>query len=199
LPGLTYLKNVFGGGGQFFNNPIIDNIMFGNSVDLIIKSGQVKRCKVITGYNSDEFSHFLSAYNIINKENNFGLSKFDFDTFSYWIDTLFAYYPSYPLKHTESFLKNLIAEYFSIAELIYYPQIPVYVQYLNRIMSDFWFVCQSFEIAEAYSMLNLDAYVYEFKFKSNQSKVPSYLGTAAQGDELVYTFGIPSSNKVTNI
>lgn len=171
--------------------------MFSQSIDSIIKLGQVKKCKIMTGYNSDEFSFFLKAFNIINRENEFGLSKFDFNTFSYWIETQFAYYPSYPLKPADNFLKNLTLEYFLLADLINYPQIPVYVQYLNRIMSDFRFVCQSYEIAEIFTKLNMDAYLYEFKFKGSQSNLPSYLGEATHGDELSYTFGFPLlSNKV---
>ena len=50
-------------------------------------------------------------------------------------------------------------------------------------MSDFWFVCQAFELAEVYSNANLDAYVYEFKHRGAETCIPSYLGVATHGDE----------------
>ena len=194
MPYLDYLEGI--DGGQIFNNPTIDNIIFNQSINQIINSGQIKKCKIITGYNSDEFGLFLFAYDIANQANNYGTSGFNFSQFLYWVNKQIFYFPSYPLKPSQNFVKNLVAEYFKTTLIPFNLLSPVYINYFNQLMSDFWFVCQSFQFAEIHSNMNLDAYVYEFTYRGSKTWLPSYLGVATHADELVYTFGLPLSNKV---
>ena len=175
LPTLSYLSNI--SGGQMFNSPVIDGKVFNRSVDLIIQSGLIKKCKIITGYNEKEFISLL--YEQINS-----VKAFDYAAFSKELSSQLYYYPNYPNKANASFFNAIKNEYFEVNDLIQYPKVQsVYSDYLVRIMGDYWLICQSFEIAEVMSKFNVNAYVYEFK----------YLG----GEELVNTFGLPLQNMVS--
>ncbi len=180
---------------QYFNNPTIDYIMFNDTMDKIIQSGQVKNCKIITGFDSEEYFLF-TIDSIANSSNLYGYFGFHFKQFLAQINKQFYFYPSYPFKAPDNFAKQLVDAYFKVSKMPFNLIYPVYMNYFIQIMSDFWFVCQSFDIAEIYSSFNLDAYVYEFKYRGSNTYIPTYLGTATHGDELFYVFGGPLLNSV---
>jgi len=196
LPSLTYLQSL--SGDTMFSSLTIDNIAFNQSVDLIIKSGQIKRCKIITGYNSDEFGLFLLLTRVINENNNYGYKGFKFNDFLKAINQLLYYYPNYPSRRSSNVDTEIVNAYFKIHQMPANLFSPVYLNYLNQMLSDFAFVCPSFQAAGIYSSLNLDAYVYEFKYRGAVSLLGNltFLGKATHADELVYVFGLPLSNKV---
>jgi carboxylesterase type B len=84
-----------------------------------------------------------------------------------------------------------------MAELLKNLIYPVYLNYFIQLMSDFWFVCPNFELAESYANQQLDVYVYELKHRPYDSIFPSFLGTTIHVDDLAYTFALYSSNKVS--
>ena len=195
MPTLSYLKNI-GGIEGIFNQPVLDNIVFNQSIDSILRSGRIKKAKIITGFNSDEFNLFLSSYWPLNAQNKYGYTGFHFKEFTNVINRALYYYPSYPNKINSSFLNELIDHYFKSYELAANLVYPVYLNYFIQIMSDFLFACSNFELAESFSNNQLDAYVYELKHRRYDSQLPIYLGTTPHADDILYSFGIPLSNKV---
>jgi carboxylesterase type B len=196
---LPYMQNLnmwsWGTPNQIFNNPTVDYIMFNNTMDKIIQSGQVKNCKIITGFNSEEYFLF-TLDSIANSSNLYGYFGFHFKQFLAQINRQFYFYPSYPYKAPVNFAKQLVDAYFKSSKMPLNLVYPIYMNYFIQIMSDFWFVCQSFDIAEIYSSFNSDAYAYEFKYRGSNTYIPKYLGTATHGDELFYVFGGPLLNAV---
>jgi carboxylesterase type B len=181
-----------------FSSLTVDNIAFNQSVDLIIKSGQIKKCKIITGYNSDEFGIFLLLTGIINENNNYGYKGFKFNEFLKTFNQILYYYPNYPSRRSSNVDTEIVNAYFKIYQIPGNLFSPAYLNYLNQMLSDFVFVCPSFQAAEIYSSLDLVAYVYEFKYRGAVSLLGNltFLGTATHADELMYVFGLALSNKV---
>lgn len=201
MPTLPYIQDLgnwsWGNAGELFNNPTIDDILFNQSMDKIIKLGQVKKCKIITGFNSNEYVLFLIGSDPLDQVHNYGYTGFHFKQFLYWISKQFFYYPSYPTKPDTNFASSLVDAYFKTTEMAFNYIKPIYTNYFIQMLSDFWFVCQSFQIAEVYSKYNSNAYVYEFKYRGSNTWLPKFLGTATHGDELFYTFAGPLSNPVS--
>lgn len=202
MPSLTYLQNssiILGYGMNIFGHPNIDNIVFNQSIDSTLRAGKVKKCKIITGFNSDEFTLFLGLSGWpLTSQNNYGYTGFDFDNFLNIFNSVLFYYPSYPTIKEAALTQEIVNSYFKINEMPFNRIKPIYLNYLIQIMSDAWFVCPNFELAEIYSSIQLDTYVYEFKYRGANAYLPSYLSTAAHSDELYFTFGEPLSNKVKN-
>ena len=191
------LSNSIVDGSKFsFCHPIIDNIVFNQSIDSLLRSGQIKKGKIITGFNSDEFDLFLPLVWPLNAQNSYGYKGFHFKDFSNLTNKLLYYYPTYPTRLDSIILNEIVNQYFNMIELAKNLFYPVYINYFIQIMSDFWFVCSNFELAESYSNQKLDAYVYEIKHRPFDSEIPIYLGTTAHADDLIYTFALPLSNKV---
>ena len=179
-----------------FCHPVLDNIVFNQSVDSLLRSGQIKKAKIITGFDSDEFDLFLPFYWSLNSQNNYGYTGFHFRDFSNLANNALYFYPTFPNRLDSNIFDELVNAYFNTLELgknLFYP---VYLNYFIQLMSDFWFVCSNFELAESYSNQQLDVYVYELKHRTFDSSLPSYLGTTTHGEDLIYTFGFYMSNKV---
>lgn len=179
----------------------IDGVAFNQSIDSLVKSGQVKKCRIFSGFNSDEYSRFLFEWplGVVDKNTNYGYKGFKFSNFSNGFNNYLLYYPNFPEKRASNVENEIINAYFKFSEIPFNLIYPVYLNYLNQIMSDYMMVCAAFQMAEIYSSLNLDAYVYEFKYRGVDSAIPkgvTHLGTATHVDELTYTFGVPLSNKV---
>lgn len=200
MPTLPYLQNeslILGSGIDIFGRPVIDNIVFNQSIDSILRDGKIKKCKIITGFNSDEFTVFLQSVGWpLTSQNNYGLKGFHFRNFLNIFNSVFFYYPSYPQIKQTNLAQEIVNVYFRLNEMPLNLIKPIYLNYLIQLMSDAWFVCPNFELAEIYSSSQLDTYVYEFKYRSAIAYLPSYLSTATHGDELYFTFGVPLSNKV---
>ena len=76
---LDYLKDL---SDKVFNTPILDGVFFNQTIDMAIKTGQFKKCKIITGFDSNEFALFLYTNEIINEANDYGFFGFNFEQFT---------------------------------------------------------------------------------------------------------------------
>jgi hypothetical protein len=180
-----------------FSHPIMDNIVFNQSIDSLLRSGQIKKSKIVTGFTSDEFGLFLPFYWDFNEANNYGYTGFHYKDFANLVNYALYYYPNFPFRLDSKIFDQLVNAYFNLGELASNLFYPVYLNYFIQLMSDFWFVCSNFELAESYSNQQLDVYVYELKHRRYDSTLPSYLGTTAHFDDVFYTFAFYSSNKVS--
>jgi hypothetical protein len=199
MPTLSYLrKEGFPSSGvDVFTYPIMDNIVFNQSIDSLLRTGQIKKCKIITGFTSDEFGFFLPLYWQLNETNNFGFTGFNFKNFEYLVNYALYYYPDFPLRLDSNIFDELVNAYFNLVESVKNLSYPVYLNYFIQLMSDFSFVCPNLELAESYANQQLDAYVYELKHRPYDSQLPSYLGTTQHADDQFYIFALYLSNKVS--
>lgn len=175
--------------------PVIDGVTFDKDIDELARDNNFKQCDIITGFNSDEFAaFFLSSYNILGNEPSGYVRRaenFDYSDFLSGLRKVFKYYPIYPYLVDEAFLKTIVKKYFTESELRDIGSVNL-VPKLSQIVSDFQYVCQSFQIAEYYSKAGNQAYVYELNYKLHDRGIPEdlndYFGAATHGDELSITF-----------
>jgi carboxylesterase type B len=178
---------------------VIANRVFNQSIEKIVENRALKKCKIITGFNSDEFGYHLALLGLAGLGPD--PSKWDQNAravnstrFLELLSDFFYYYPKYPEKRSERFASDVIGEYFPSGQLESKNLTMTHLQYLNQIVSDFVFTCQSFEIAEVYSRLNLQAYVYSYEHLISTSIFPQVIGVV-HTDELAMLFAQPLSSR----
>ncbi len=165
-----------------------DGEVFEKSIDQLAAEKKFKKCKIITGFNTNEFTNSLFDY--LNPDPSKWL--LDFPNFVKFIGMANYFYPSYPQKITEEVINEIIQQYIKTN-----PKTSVeLVNLLVQILTDRFFVCQSSQLATIYSEANFDVYMYEYKYRISSSYFPEEYGYAAHGDELATIFGEPLSNKV---
>ena len=163
-----------------------DNIVFNKSIDQLAESRSFKDCKILNGFNSDEWGFFITDY--LEK-----IQLFDYNQLQNAINYVLHYYPIYPQQISDITIDSIIKQY--LVPNLNQTSIN-YIRYLIQIVSDKFFVCPTFQIAEIYAKSGLDAYVYEYKFRISSSTYPTSFGAAMHNDELPMVFGEPLSNKV---
>ena len=194
------MKKVFLGSASVTVFPLVlNNVTFTQSINQALIKGAFKKSKIITGFTSDEYGFFIANTGSLGanpsqweqnaKAINYS-QAFDF------LNLFFYFYPSYPERSGSNLTQNIIKEYFP-KENTNGQQI-AYVSYMNQIASDFTFVCQSFEMAEAYSKSKLDAYVYSYNHRISSTKFPEVLGVV-HTDELAMVFAETLSSKIPPI
>ena len=178
---------------------VLNNVTFAQSINQALIKGAFKKCKIITGFTSDEYGFFIANTGALGadpsqwEQNARAINSsqaFDF------LDLFFYFYPSYPERSGSNLTQNIIEEYFP-KENSSGQQI-AYVSYLSQIASDFIFVCQSFEMAEAYAKSKLDAYVYSYNHRISSTIFPEVLGVV-HTDELAMVFAETLSSKIPPI
>jgi len=100
------------------------------------------------------------------------------------------FYPVYPNLVNQTIINSIYSRYITTnqTQSTYYP-------FLDRIGSDFGLICQSFEMAEFYSRLKLNVYMYEYAFRIPTTIYPETMGVV-HTDELPTVFAEQLSNKV---
>ena len=173
---------------------VINNETFKEPIEKIIEKKNVKKCKIITGFNSGEFGLSVPGIEIANlgpdpskwEENAKAINS---TVFADIIENLFHYYPRYPLLKNETFVTQLLNEYSISLE-----KPNSYIEVLIKIFSDFLFICPSFEMAEVYTKLGQEAFVYYYEHIISSSIYPKIFG-AVHTDELPMMFAEILSNK----
>jgi carboxylesterase type B len=179
--------------GYYF---IIDNVTFNKSIEELAKEKSFKKCKILTGFNTDEFVLYFTSplFGILNENNPSNweedakmvdISKFNDVINGIGID--------------EKIYSRLLKEYFSEQDLLNLNRNESAISfstYLNRIGSDYIFICQSFSMAQLYLSAGLDAYVYKYGYRISSSYIPESVASAIHVDELPIVFGEPLAIKV---
>lgn len=175
--------------------PVVDGIGFDKGIEKLVRDNDFKQCNIITGFNSDEFAtFFVSTYNILGDEQSEYIRRardFDYTNFLAGLRLVFKYYPIYPYVSDESLINTIVKKYFTENDLENIGSVNL-VRKLSQIVSDFQYVCQSFDLAEYYSKSGNQAFVYEYNYKQHDRGIPEelndYFGSATHGDELSMTF-----------
>ena len=175
---------------------VIDNIVFREPIDNLIKKGAFKKCNILNGFNRNEMGLFAIANGIL------GQSAAQWDqmaqsmnntVFSSFLKNYFYFYPYHPHKLTQNMSSAIINKYVSMANLADSPA--GYYKYLDRIGTDMVFACPAFQLAELYSLAKSNVYFYEYAYKISSSIYPDSVGVV-HIDELALVFNEVESNKV---
>lgn len=158
-------------------NVVQDGVLFTDSIDQLLLAGKHKKCDIITGFNANEYGLFHALEGL---QKNITYTEFN-KTLSQWLSKLSINYDSlfYEYLGTNK-LENATIDFYSA---------------LNNILSDSTFKCQSFGLAEGFTINNQKAFVYEYEFRNEINPLTS-LDYAVHADELVYVFAEPLSTKV---
>ena len=174
---------------------VINNDTFKETIAEIIEKKKIKKCKIITGFNSGEFGATIAGLNISYLGSD--PSKWEerakamnSSTFFGLINNLFHYYPKYPLQKNDRFVSELMNEYMPMEQ-----NSISYFDFVMKIFNDFLFVCQSFEMAQAFAELNIQAYVYSYEHIISSTIYPQMFG-AVHTDDLPMLFAETLSNKM---
>ncbi len=175
--------------------PMVDNDVFTQTLDILMAQNKFKQCNIITGYNSDESAVFLvDTYEVLGddpKKYSNKAKNFDYQAFVKGMRKLFVYWPVFPYYASEHLLSRIIDRY-------YLPIAPGqksinFLGLLSKLFSDYQYVCQAYQIADAYAQKQNQVYVYEFRYKLRNSGIPDdlkkYFGVTTHSDELSITFG----------
>ena len=180
---------------------IIDNFFFNKTIDELAKEKAFKKCKILTGFNSDEFVLYFTKpiLGFLGNEPSLwldDLKKVGINEFNSTIE----YFNGNEMAKDNLFYFKLTKEYLSsqdFANLNNKNTTSIdFSVYLNRIESDYIFICQSFNLAEMYFDQNEDVYVYEYGYKIASSSFPETIASAIHVDELPIVFGEPMAIKV---
>jgi carboxylesterase type B len=186
--------------GYYF---IIDNVTFNKSIEELAKEKSFKKCKILTGFNTDEFVLFFTnaGFGFLGSDPlnwNENAKKVGFNEFNSTIQTLYGG----ELTKDKTFYDKLIKQYFSNDDFMNLNKNSSainYFKYLNRIQSDYVFICQSFNMAQLYRSVGLDAYMYEFGYRISSTFFPESLATAVHVDQIPLIFGEPLAIKVIKL
>ena len=175
---------------------VINNDSFKETIGEIIEKKKIKKCKIITGFNSGEFGATLAGLKISTLGSDpskweESAKAMNSSTFFGLINSLFYYYPKYPMQKNDRFVSELMNEYVPMGQ----NAIISYFDSVMKIFNDFLFICQSFEMAQAFSELNLQAYVYSYEHIISSTIYPKMFG-AVHTDDLPMLFAETLSNKV---
>ena len=186
--------------GYYF---IIDSVTFNKSIEELAKEKSFKKCKILTGFNSDEFVLFFTnaGFGFLGNDPsnwNENAKKVCFNEFNSTIQSLYAG----ELTKDKIYYDKLIKQYFSKEDYVNLNKNSSainYFKYLNRIQSDYVFICQSFNMAQLYRSVGLDAYMYEFGYRISSTFFPESLATAVHVDQIPLIFGEPLAIKVIKL
>ena len=98
------------------------------------------------------------------------------------------------VNYTDKYRESIYLEYFNSTVVPNSTSINYTRKYVE-ITSDQIFNCQKFSLAEAYSKIGKNAYVYMDDFIPDSSNFPTY-GGLLHGEEISQVFGEALSNKV---
>ena len=147
----------------------------------MISEQKYKKCNIITGSDSAENGLWLymSGESSLDTKEDFikNIEKVKFNDM---------------INVTPELWQSVFLEYFNTTNV---PNSSVdYTKAYIRINDDFLFTCQSFSIAEAYTQIGKNAYVYVDDFIQD-AQIVKY-GGVLHGEELFQIFGQALSNKV---
>lgn len=165
---------------------VLDNIVFKSTIFEMINQGKYKQCNIITGSNSAETGLFLmidgtgplkNSTEFINKMDIYGINLM--------------------VNVTDAFRESIYLEYLNSTTVPSSSTID-YTKLYVQITSDQIFNCQKFSLAEAYSKIGKNAYVYIDDFIPDSSKSPQFqvYGGLLHGEDITQVFGQALSNKV---
>jgi len=173
---------------------VIDNIVFNETIDTLVKKSSFKKCKIITGFNKNEMGSFIIGYGLLGSDSQkweYMAQTMNYSTFFQNVNNFFHFYPTYPNVSSQNVTKAIVDAYLPTNQT----SITTYYPYLDRIGTDFVFACQSFQLSEIYSKLKNDVYFYEFDYRISSTIYPEIVGTV-HTDELTIVFDELSANKV---
>jgi len=174
---------------------MIDNHVYYAPLEKLITQSRFKQCSIITGYNSDESATFLvDTYQVLGSNPDKYAEQaevFDYKAFVKGLQKLFVYWPIYPYSPNQHLLSRIIDRYY----------LPIaqaggsvnFLGLLSRLFSDFQYVCQAYQIADAYAQHQNKVYVYEMSYKLRHTGIPDslkkYFGATTHGDEVSVMLG----------
>jgi carboxylesterase type B len=171
--------------------PVVDNIVFSEPIEKLVAKNQFKKCKIITGFNTNEMAFFIAVYDLLGPnpltwESN--AKSMNNSTFVQLISEIFHFYPYYTHRNfTQTLFSNLLSRYM--------PHSASYFKRFESMWTDFMYSCQSFELAKIYSKQNLDAYFYQYNFRISTGILPEYFGVVHIDDDPI-VFAETLANKV---
>lgn len=179
---------------------VIDNKTFTRTVEDSLAKKEFKKCKIITGFTSNEAGYFIATGGVLGSDPAYWdlIAKNYNSTMIYeFLTAYFFFFPNYPQRPDEKFFPNLINQYFSkdFQDPIFNGH---YIDYLSKIGTDFLFTCPSFQMAEIYTHAKLESYVYSYNYRISTTNFPKSLGVV-HTDELAVVFAEPLASKAPSI
>ena len=184
--------------GYYF---VIDNDLFNKTIAELVKEKSFKKCNILTGFNADEFVLYFTTpiLNFLKNDSTKWTQDWKNVNINNFNSTI-EYFNRNEISNDNNFYTSLIREYFTSNDLTNLnSNISVidFATYLNRIESDYIFICQSFNMAELFFSEKQNVYVYKYEYRISSSSFPESLASAIHVDELPIIFGEPLAIKVT--
>lgn len=150
------------------HNPCI----YSNTLNLLInfQSGNFKKCPILLGVNQDEANWFY-IYSFAEYRNLSVRPELTYDSFKYFLKSLFHYYPQYPSVITESALNAIIFKYTNWENV---NNINKNLEALDNVAADFHFICPALDLANSYAMNKLDVFFYHFTQRASSHLWPEW-------------------------
>ncbi|XP_029633054.1 acetylcholinesterase [Octopus sinensis] len=181
-----YVWYVVEGISQFPFVLIVDGTFLVETPEISLATQNFKRVPLLVGSNKNEGTYFLAYFrkDIFDIETNALISK---EIFRILSDTLIEYYPQYPTK-LNSFGRDAVLYQYTNWEN---PDDKISNRNkLDQLVTDYNFLCQVNQLAEAYSNAGEKVYYYYFTQIPSQSPWPKWVG-AYHAAEIEYIFGSP--------
>lgn len=175
--------------------PLVANgIDFSANPDDLFKSGDVKRCNILIGSNTKERAYFFkSNYTVLEKDSTGNLTFARNMLKQYFIDYNYPiqrYEPA--IKTMDEFVDKVISLYLTSDEMN--NKTSPFFDFYVQAVTDTRYKCSAYELAERYSNINQNAYVYLYGYHLSTSEFsPKY--EAVHTEELAMIFAEPLSIK----
>ncbi|RNA29356.1 acetylcholinesterase [Brachionus plicatilis] len=174
--------------------PVIDQIILSETPLNYLKSGNFKKCPLITGFTTDEGSFFAGFSGLIkNIFNHQSISHIDLISY---LDKHFPFYPKFAQKSKQLALNAILHEYTRMVSetdddgILNFLAKPSYFAMLNKIIGDFIFKCPTYKFVNLMAKNNNQVYLYLFAHRISSTPWPSWYG-ATHGDDLAFLFSYP--------
>jgi carboxylesterase type B len=158
-----------------------------------LNRGKFKKCPILIGANKDEGNWFF-IYAFPEYRNLTYGPPMDYESFKYYLMSLFHFYPQFPSTSTNSIIQAVTYRYSHWNNV---HNSKSNLQSLDDAGGDFHFVCPTVDFANIYAMNKLDVYFYYFEHRSSVHFWPEWLGVM-HADEVAFVFGDPISNEKMN-
>ena len=180
---------------------VLDNKTFTQSVEQSLAKKEFKKCKIIAGFTSNEAGYFIATGGVLGKNPAYWdvvAKSYNSTMFNQILNAYFFFFPNYPQRPDKNFFPNLINQYFSNKDFQDPMFTGLYVDYLNKIASDFIFICPTFQMAEIYTHAKLESYVYSYNYRISTTIFPESLGVV-HTDELAVVFAETLASKAPSV
>lgn len=168
-----------------------DSTFFRGDVRRLLEAGKFKKTALIIGTNVDEGTFWLPYYlpEYFNNQSD-GI----IDRNQYWdsVQKAFSYYYFYP----PVIRKAIAYQYLWSAEVEskdgdpWKPSRTLYRSAISKIVSDYFFSCQTLDLGDILMKHGSVVYTYYFKERSTANVWPQWMGVM-HGYEIEYIFGVP--------